>query len=215
MAYVAINPAFIGRVEAKIESMCQAELRTLGEMPIPQLTDKSEFFLDNVWGEHKHLYALMPSEYKNNFPEWRIGVLVAVGADCHEFNVSIPSKNMADAYPPNYSWYNHKTVDADPEKYPEVAQLVSHLTSRAEINVRWMNVGNKVINFLKECKSLNEAIKLWPDLKVYIDEADMKRLDVKHAKSDRTSKAAEVLAGMDTDELMGAAVIARLSGAEV
>lgn len=212
MAYVAINPAFLSRVEAKIQSMCEAEIKTLGEMPIPQLTDKSEFFLDNVWGEHKHLYALMPSEYKNNFGEWRIVIKLD---EAQQFNVTLPTKHMKDAYPPNYSWYNHREVDANPEKYPEIVPLVEHLKARAEINVRWTNVDNKVIDFLKECKSLNEAIKLWPDLKVYIDEADMKRLDVKHAKSDRASKAAEVLAGMDTDELMGAAVIARLSGAEV
>lgn len=215
MAYVAINPAFLSRVEAKIQSMCEAEIKTLGEMPIPQLTDKSEFFLDNVWGEHKHLYALMPSEYKNNFPEWRININIRIADNEHSLSITIPTKHMKDAYPPNHSWYSHREVDANPEKYPEIVPLVEHLKARAEINVRWTNVDSKVIDFLKECKSLNEAIKLWPDLKVYIDEADMKRLDVKHAKSDRASKAAEVLAGMDTDELMGAAVIARLSGAEV
>lgn len=215
MAYVAINPAFIGRVEAKINAMCEAELKTLGGVPLPQVTDKSDFFLDNVWGLHKHLHALMPSEYKNDYSEWRITVKATTDNKEHALNVSIPTKHMADAYPPNFSWYSHKDIDADVDKYPEVQPLVEYVQSRAEILTRWSNVDEKVIGFLRECKSLNEAIKLWPDLKVYVDEMDMKRLDVKHAKTDRASKAAEALAGLDTDELMGAAVIARLSGAEV
>ena len=216
MAYVAINPAFIGRVKDRIHTMQEAEVKTLGEMPMPQITDKSDFFLDNVWGEHKHLHSLMPGDYKNNAHEWRVIIEIPNAAEgVQAFEVAINTRHMTDAYPPNHSWYSYKKVNADVEKYPEVAPLVAYLTSKAEILSRWANVVDKVVGFLKECKSLNEAVKLWPDLKVYIDDSDIQRLEVKVTKGEKSSKAAEALASLDTDELMGAAVIARLSGAEV
>jgi hypothetical protein len=211
MAYVAINPAFMSRVQAKIQSMCDAELKTLGDIPIPQITEKSDFFLDNVWGEHRNLLNMMPSEYKNNFHEFRIAVEIGERSFC----LNIPTKHMVDCYPPNYSWYNPSKVDADPEKYPEVRQMMEHLQARDEILTRWDNVSDKVLGFLRECKSANEATKVWPDIKIYLDADDIRRVELKQDKTARASKAAEALAGLDTDELMGAAVIARLSGAEV
>ena len=209
MAYVAINPSFIERVRAKTHFMCEAEIKTLGEQPQIQITEKSDFFLDNLWGEHKHLQALMPDEYKNDFHEWRISISV----NEHEFCINVPTKHMENCYPPNYSWYNYRFVEK--VDYPEVAQLMAYLRTKAEILDRWDSVEEKVIGFLKECKSLNEAVKLWPDVVTYVDADDIRRLEVKREKSETTSRAAEALAALDTDELMGAAVIARLSGADV
>jgi hypothetical protein len=57
-------------------------------------------------------------------------------------------------------------------------------------------------------------VTLWPDCKVYIDDEDIARFEKKVVKTaSQDSEAAKVLAGLNTDELMGAAVVARLSGA--
>lgn len=209
MAYVSLNPSFIDRVKAKINHMCEAEIKTLGNQPEVQVTEKSDFFLDNVWGEHKHLHALMPSDFKNDFSEWRISVSI----NEREFPINVPTKHMKDCYPPNYTWYNHHITEK--LDYPEVAPLLTYLRAKAEILDRWDSVEEKVIGFLKECKSLNEAVKLWPDVVTYVDPDDAKRLEAKREKAETTSRAAEALAALNTDELMGAAVIARLSGADV
>lgn len=209
MAYVALNPSFIERVQAKIGHMCGAEIKTLGAQPEIYVTEKSDFFLDNVWGEHKHLHALMPSGFKNNFNEWRITISINEA----QFAISINTMHMKDCYPPNYTWYNHHATEK--LDYPEVAPLLTYLRAKAEILDRWESVEEKVIGFLKECKSLNEAVKLWPDVVIYVDPDDVKRLEAKREKAETTSRAAEALAALNTDELMGAAVIARLSGADV
>lgn len=211
MAYVAINSAFLGRVEERVAGMCTAELNTLGNPPIPAVTQYSDFFLDNVWGEHRALINVLPDEYKQDTSEWRISINIGE----HNYKIAIPSKAFGAAFPPNFSWYSHATVNYDLGKYPELKDIIDYFTSYAEIQDRWDDAGNKVVAFLRECKSLNEAIKLWPDLKIYIDPIDINRMEVKHEKSTRVSKAAETLAGLDTEQLLGTAVIARLSGAEL
>jgi hypothetical protein len=48
---------------------------------------------------------------------------------------------------------------------------------------------------------------------MYIDADDIRRFEVKVVKSgNKDSEAAKVLAGIDTDELVGAAVAARFTG---
>jgi hypothetical protein len=209
MAYVAINPAFCDRVKAKIELMKSAELKTIGDAPLPDVGTNSDFFMDNVWGEHRHLCALMPNEYKQSCHEWRIAIMV----DGDETPLKLETKGKGGIYPPNFSWYSHQAVQK--LDYPEVQPLLAYLKTKAEIVARWENVEHKVLGFLENCKSLNEGVKLWPDLVTYIDKDDITRLGVKREKSANQSRAMEALAALNTDELMGAAVIARLSGADV
>lgn len=213
MAYVSINPAFIGRIEAKIDSMCRAELKTLGDAPLIIMNEKSAFFLDLVWGEHKHLECLLPSEFKNEHGEFRL--IFTVGDN--EFENRIHVRNLGAVFPPKTSWYDEYklTTHEARERYPELEPSVHYYESKAEIEDRWKGVKCKVVSFIGVCKSLNEAVKLWPDVVTYIDQDDLDRLATKREKPEKSSRAAEALAALDTDELMGAAVIARLSGAEL
>jgi hypothetical protein len=97
-----------------------------------------------------------------------------------------------------------------------MASILDYAFKLNEIDTRWEIVRHKVTEFLRACKSANEAIKLWPDVKTYFDVEDVKRLEVKHGRlGNKDSAAAEALAGIDTSEIMSAAVIARLSGAQV
>lgn len=209
MAYVATNPAFLERVAAKIGTMCTAELNTLGEMPLPQISTASDFFMDNVWGGHRDLCALMPDDFKNEFHEWR----VVIEVDGDHTSLALNTRQLGAIYPPNYSWYNHLRVEK--VDYPETQQLLAYLKTKAEIINRWTSIQQKVKGFLEECKSLNEAVKLWPDVVTYIDRGDIERLMAKRAKPEASTRAAEALAALNTDELLGAAVIARLAGAEL
>jgi hypothetical protein len=213
MAYVSINPAFIGRIEAKIDSMCRAELKTLGDAPLINMNAKSAFFLDLVWGEHKHLEPLLPDGFKKEHGEFRLFFVVGDA----EFENRILVRNLGAVFPPKSSWYDEYKITTHEalEKYPELEPSVRYYESKAEIEQRWNGVKNKVVSFINVCKSLNEAVKLWPDVVTYIDQDDLERLATKREKPQASTRAAEALAALDTDELMGAAVIARLSGAEL
>jgi len=59
-------------------------------------------------------------------------------------------------------------------------------------------------------------LKLWPDLKLYIPNEFIARVERKAAKAEKSeSSAASILAGINTEEIHAAAVIARMSGANV
>lgn len=212
MAYVAINPAFLERVTDKIRGMSKAEQNTLGNPPIPAITPTSDYFINILWGEHKHLLPALPAKWKHAHNEFRLTIVVGE----EEFQTRFETKGFGDVFPPYSSWYDDHKLDVNEAlEYHDLAPLAQHYIEKAEIIARWDAVETKVIGFLRECKSLNEAVKLWPDLVTYIDKGDIERLQTKREKVVNTSRAAEALAALNTDELMGAAVIARLSGAEV
>ena len=117
------------------------------------------------------------------------------------------------SFPPNKNWYTACPLDiTDP--HPIVQECVVYYTKLTEMTNRWKVVESKVKEFLHSCKSLNEAVKTWPDVVMYVDKEDVERMGVKREKA-RESEALKALAAMDTDALVGAAVIARMSGAAV
>ncbi len=95
---------------------------------------------------------------------------------------------------------------------PELSVLKDHLTKLIDIKLRWKETDVKIVNFLQACKSLNEAVKLWPDVKMYLSKQDIDRMEVKREKV-KESKALEALKQLDTDTLVSNVVIARMSGA--
>ena len=215
MAYVAISGDFIDRVERKIQTMLRAELATIGEEPKPVVSGHEPFVTKAVWGDHAHFKEILPVEWCNHQESLRIkfavpGQLNKKG-DPLEYNTSI-SFTKSVKFPPRFASYDNQAV---PNTEPILAELVEWSIKMYEIRGRWDAVEDKIKEFLHSCKSANEAVKLWPDVKMYFDAGDIKRLEVKNSRSESTSDAAKVLAGIDTGEVMSAAVIARLSGAQV
>ena len=219
MAFVGISRDFMLRVNQKIESMRRAEIKTLGEnRPDLALSPTDPFYMQSVWREHAHLYPQMPQDWINRQENIR-------------FKFKIPGANRAKEHhnwfefravstgkdgfpvPPRFTSYEEKECDAN---HPMLAGILDYALKLNDIDSRWETVQSKVVLFLQACKSANEAIKLWPDVKVYFDADDVKRLESKTERSgSKDSAAATALAGIDTGEIMSAAVIARLSGVQV
>jgi hypothetical protein len=63
--------------------------------------------------------------------------------------------------------------------------------------------------FLGKCKSLNEALKLWPGVKMYIPREYIERVE---RKVERKVREKEILEDTPVDTLTAAAIAARLSG---
>jgi hypothetical protein len=219
MAFVAISKDFMSRVETKINNMCKAELRTLGDKPVLALNPSDPFFINTVWKEHAHLYPLIPREWVRKHEEVQMRFKVPETNFTDEsknhfnFKAVTTGTNQEFSFPPNYGYY--ETVICDPYS-PVMSSIFEYAVKYKEIEQRWDTVNTKVVQFLRACKSANEAIKLWPDVKTYFDTEDVKRLDIKVVRSgSKDSAAAAALANIDTNEMMSAAVIARLSGAQV
>lgn len=215
MAFVGISKNFIERVGSKIQNMQKAEVSALGEQPKITAMNTEPWVLQAVWGEHLYLLEKMPEKWvgkagslKFNFkvdnpdlPEDRQHYAFGV-----EFADSVP-------VPPGYSWYGETPIDAS---VPQIAPVVEYAIKFREIDARWIKVRRQVLEFLNSCKSANEAVKLWPDVKMYFDQEDIDRLEYKTVRSGTAeSEAAKKLAELDTGSLTSAAVIARMSGAQV
>lgn len=216
MAFVGISKDFMERVKTKIHSMHHAETKSIGEVPTISITDREPWVLKSLWGDYIHLVDQMPEKWMNKLEEVRLRVeinnpdLVDKSDRNFSFKVKAPSKIVA---PPNFDWYQETSVPAD---CPQIAPIVEYATKFKEIQVRWSNVLREVTEFLQACKSANEAVKLWPDIKMYFDQHDIDRLEIKVARSGAAeSEAAKKLATLDTTSLTSAAVIARMSGATV
>ncbi len=215
MAFVGISKNFIERVGQKIHGMQKAEINSLGEQPKITAMNTEPWILQAVWGEHLHLLEKMPEKWLGKASNLKF-----------RFNIDNPDlpddrRNYAFGVefadpvfvPPGYSWYGETPVDAS---VPQIAPVVVYATKFREIDARWLKVRTQVLSFLGSCKSANEAVKLWPDVKMYFDQEDIERLESKTVRSGTSeSEAAKKLAELDTGSLTSAAVIARMSGAQV
>jgi hypothetical protein len=204
MAYVAISGELKDRVTMKIKHMKDKELKSLGDEPSRGFNPDSKFIEDITWKEHVHLKPLMPVEYVTLSEE----IILKYKKDSSSYNVSC-SFTHAGHFPPKSNFYG---TSYEPNfDDPELLQLRTYLDAKHELLERWKLAQFKVIKFLESCKSLNEATKLWPDVTLYVDQDDIKRMGVKREKV-KESKALEALKELDTDALVGNVVIARLAG---
>lgn len=227
MAHVAISRDFIQRVESKISLMKNAELKTLGEPPKVVLSTESQPILKAVWGEHLHLRSQIPQRWKNDSSSVRLtyntpSFTESIASDgtvektpiSFQFNAEAPNNDKFD-FPPNGYWHNTHIISAEDINHPDLKPVVTYGNARIEIELRWNKVAQKVVQFFQSCKSMTEAVKLWPECKMYIDADDIRRFETKVVKSGaKDSEAAKVLAGLNTDELVGVAVAARFIGAQ-
>lgn len=216
MAYVAISGQLMDEVRGKISRMKEAELNTL-----PPSNDNLSFsyvphdYEAMVWGEHLHLKSVLPVTWMRYVEEIRGTAEFVHNERTHKANLYIKLGNRVAAPPiPNASSYRAEITM--PETHPDMAVVIERYKQALDITDKWNALGSKIRDFLNNCKSLNEAVKLWPDVRVYIPDSYMKRM---LAKSERTaekiSKASEFLKQIDTDHAIAAAVSARMAGAKL
>ncbi len=216
MAYVAISNQLMDEVRNKIMRMKEAELNSL-----PPSTENLSFsyvpqdYEAMVWGEHLHLKSVIPVTWMRHVDEIRGTAEYIHNERSHKAHLYVKLGNRVAAPPiPNASSYRADIVM--PETHPDMVGLIERSKQALDITDKWSALGSKIRDFLNNCKSLNEAVKLWPDVRVYIPESYMKRM---LAKSERTaekiSKASEFLKQIDTDHAIAAAVSARMAGAKL
>lgn len=214
MAFVGISQKLVGDVRDACRRMCSAELGTVGECGYITLNDDSVWYRELAYGEHMHLMGQVPKEWTKMYRGH--GSFSVNAGEGEVIEVSTYCDDAVRNMPPSHRDYRSFTVGLDNPRLPqEVTEYVHKARERKAIEQRWNAVSAKVTQFLESCKSLNEAIKLWPEVEHYIPKDYISRLFAKREKSASESRAMEVLGGIDTQELTAAVVIARLSGATV
>ena len=214
MAYVAISSQLLNEVDNKINRMKEADSNLI-QKPIDDFTYNTlPSDLDQlVWGEHHHLKNVIPDDWKVYSKDFRANTKFMHDGTELKSLICIKTAVGTAAPPKSSSYTTHFDIPAD---HPLIAEVVQRDIADYENRKKWKAIHRQIKDFLNNCKSLNEAVKLWPDVRVYIPQSYMDRM---LAKSERTaekiSKASEFLKQIDTDNAVAAAVGARMAGARV
>lgn len=206
--YVSISKTLTDNTKNQIRSMQDREINTLVEPQIKLLGN--EEFIDNlVWGKHLGLKYTIPQEWKSKTSSLNLQYEYEPGKS-HSMTLHCQSSFET---PPEFSRYEH--IKLSTEDVPAfLLPMSEYLTTKREINERWGVVRKQVISFLEAAKSLNEALKLWPDLAHYIDKASLAKVATKVTKTGGSaaepSRAAEMLKSMDTEGAIAAVIVNRM-----
>jgi hypothetical protein len=212
MAYVAISGNLINNVSHKIDNLKRAEIKAIPEVSNHlQLHEAPEDLMLFVWGEHNHLRNVIPNEWTKTRENINLRVNWTTPEGKEDYMIYHLEITKKIVCPPDAGGYSH-TVSVD-ESYHLVSEYVAYYKQVHDIEARWDKVQTQILQFLKGCKSLNEALKLWPDVRIYIHSEDLARVDKKVERSASTNSALDILKSIDTDGAVAAAVGARLAGA--
>jgi len=137
-----------------------------------------------------------------------------VTAEAPAFIVHAPKEILT---PPNHQTYQPRLDIDDPDLHPALRAAYDKAVSVLRIVDKWRAVIDKVNQFLDSTKSVNEAVKLWPELASFLDPEDRERLEKKDvnkkARESRIDEAKKVLASLDTESLVADVVGIKLSAA--
>jgi hypothetical protein len=95
------------------------------------------------------------------------------------------------------------------ESLPAYQEILRKFALQKQLRTQWHKVDEQLVAFLRRSKSLNEALKLWPDVRLYVPTSYLAKADAKKAKdNDRP----DPLAGLDMEQVTAAYVGMRVSG---
>ena len=221
MATVNITKEFKERVEARIRSMHRKELEAeLPNLNKPQQVDASYLYHYGCWGkDYMHLVHEIPKDWMAKVNDSSVEIH-GTGEDGKPLSCAVRFTGMNAYQRPKDSYYQHTrsvVQYADLLAMPEVVAGRSEALQAWEenkqvttIKEKWAKVEKDILEFLNKCKTLNEAVKLFPGVRLYVQHDDLERLD---RKVERLSERKKIVAEMATDELTAAAIAAKLMGA--
>lgn len=220
MAYVSITDELITNVKQKFHLLADAEKRTFDTF------DKvtAEISADNpemlalitakLWGDLADLEPRLTQYSKTARLDVRVQCSReengATQVGKYEFGVQNVKLPCFLTVP--YNWYDLKVK---PDDHPAFAETNRIWALHDECSTRWEAVRNQVETFLRSCKSLNEAIKLWPDVARYIPAEALVRMNRKPEKSQTATRAADALKNVDMAMVTTSTVLARMAGATI
>lgn len=230
MAFVGVSTHLSRDIRERIDRMRGAELDSAGANVNSKFdyVGNESWLKPIFWDGRPDLEALLPAHWADK-PE-RVDIYVKLvkhvangqGKELlarGNFQIKVDEKaTVAPCFKSNYRpeiVVEYESVDQAPVAMQPVLQ---YAVIRDGITNKWNDIREKVLNFVESCKSLNEALKLWPELRMYIPQEYLDRVDRKVTRNkseDTPSKALEALAGLDTQEIQAAAVVARMHGAKL
>lgn len=216
MAYVAISAALINSTQNNIIHMRDKEKLTVPVVAERISASNKDANLELlVWGNHLHLRDQMPEEWKATVNrvcarihyEWAEEKKASFDFtfECAD-PIEVPRTD-------NHSYYAHQIkVEDNAHLLPQQARDAIEYNKFLRVtDDKWSDIKSKVTQFLESAKSLNEALKLWPALSLYISDVYIDRVNNNTKREKVASKAEEIMASISIDDLTAAAVASKLT----
>jgi hypothetical protein len=220
MATVYITKELENRVHNKIVKMRDQEVQIEVPSHDKSITvDASELLMQMAWGDYKNVFPQLPKEWLKHSKSQDINVVTGVDDKNNEMKYCINVTGLS-------MYYEIPTVDRWSGPRPSCSkqwlETRMHLTGTQDIldklaekeicttiHAKWGKVDADIKLFLSKCKSLNEALRLWPALKMYVPHEYIERVETKVERRRRDTEITEVV---NLEELTATAIAAKLSG---
>ena len=243
MAYVALSRDLRYEIDNKIRSLMRTELDAIKpaegattdlytaaapEAKRREIASKTPEALK----EYMHLFT---RQNRLVYHAWEVDIAIMEDATDTASCISSGRHNVGEVpafmtlqhngqhsspYPrPQYKFTRQELLDTADNRAAVEAALAYH-DARKECIDRWNTVSRQISKFLDSCKSLNEALKLLPDIERYVSRDYIARVNEKRGggtsakKTDEEARKAEVLAalkGVDVDTVRTSEVLARMA----
>lgn len=214
--YVAITSVLLAAVKENIRNLRNKERNEVKYPDAPTL-DGTEEFIRRFWGP---LYGTEFEGHAELSRPKKVSVCIRdidpdeVTPDTehhHHSHYTVSGVKMPRWVDEGYGGVKVFVGTDDHEAYDEYARKYRDLN---EINGRWSKVEEQILGFLRTTKSLNEALKLWPDVRRYLPADAITKVETKTEKTKRDrSEAMQKLAEMDLDTITSSTVLARMASA--
>ena len=211
MTIVNITDKLVECVSGVIRNMEHVECKPFNQSGQMTLNPDSPFVQKLLWGDLQAVRAQVPDTWLGSaqYVWGNVSITNEDGKVVTE-SLRLDFKN----YIPMPVMYAHQQVT--PTLDPEAGEIRAYAQNMREVEtlkLKWAKVSFQVTQFLTTCKSLNEGLKIWPQLSMYIPKEYLDRVAAdKVKKAPPVSSAAAAFASMDTNLLISSAVTARLSG---
>lgn len=221
MAYVAISNQLLHDVASQIDKLKDLERQTL-KPPVNEMRvapdDPQAMAL--IWGDYMHLKDQMPDTWKTQTAKVTMQYRVQMEHDYNTAYFQLICNSDSGFITPRVQGYTSYGLDVtykeESDCPPIMAEILEYTKQVTEVDSRWKGIRGQVKDFLNNCKSLNEALKLWPDLRIYIPPRYIERMEANSPsakKNAQESAALKALQSIDTDFVVAAAVGARMASA--
>jgi hypothetical protein len=208
--YVGISKSLKQEILSHIERMAQAQLARIVESthPFPEGLKGSEWAARierQAWGDPIKLKDKLPDEWMRRHQH----VDVHFMTDKTD-NLTVVYSGDAIDFPPVFSDQYAPDINFEmSELESEIREPIErHLTLVAETGDRYEKTKEEIVKLLERCKSLNEAVQLFPDLRYFLSESIKERLDKK--RDGGMAAPDERLVGIDTALITSAMVVEQL-----
>lgn len=220
MATVYLTQELQNKIHNRIVKMRDQEVHI--EVPDNDkaiVVDATELLMQMAWGDYKNVFPQLPKDWLKHSKTQDFNVITEVDVEGRETKYCVSIAGLTNYYeiPTSDRWSAPRPTctkqwlesNLHLVGTQDILDQLEQKEIRTAIQDKWNKIDSDIKSFLNKCKSLNEALRLWPALKMYVPQEYIDR--VNH-KVERRQRETEILESVDIGELTAAAIAAKLSG---